>query len=190
MATTRRIKKKPTAPKLSPSEIQAALLLQKDDEDLESKVVEEVTTWQNLRKQAKTFNDSADQIKVRFKGFVDRNGKIEDEEKLHKVYRLPKPVGRIVAIIQQRSVSSNLNETVAREILTKKGLLQNCVETIEVLSIDKIYAATYRTKDEDGKVLPMNKRLTRYDIDQMFQESESYSFIAMDKDGKAVGAGG
>jgi hypothetical protein len=46
--------------------------------------------------------------------------------------------------------------------------------TVEVLDQDKVYAAFF------------DRRLSKTDIDQIFHESVSYSFILLDEDGKPV----
>lgn len=94
---------------------------------------------------------------------LDSTGVLDD--KGHAWLDLPAPIEGYARIQRQRRVSQKLDEQVAEEILTRKGVRDRAYKTVEVLDEDAIMGMLY-TGD-----------LTDEDLNAMFPKSITYAFV-------------
>jgi hypothetical protein len=73
-------------------------------------------------------------------------------------------------LMRQRRTSQLLNEEVAEKILKKKGLYDDCTETVTVLVPDQITKLMYQGK------------ITESEVDKMFSTSVTWAFIPQVED--------
>ena len=135
---------------------------------------QKLASWHELRKQEKQAKKDAEALKEKiFKPLVEKFGKVDEKGSL--IIDLDQPVGPIVAIKNQRSVSTTINAEAAESILRKKGLWKEpYVVMTPVIDYDAVRGAIFE------------RLITRAESNRIFGSNESFSFIAVDASGKAV----
>ena len=89
----------------------------------------------------------------------------EADSKGNLVLELPQEVDGFVAITKQRRVTRKVDETVATEIITEKGLENSLYKTITVIDEDALMAALY----EDV--------LTEEEIERMYPQTVTWALV-------------
>lgn len=94
---------------------------------------------------------------------------VEPDDKGHRILQVVDEHVGEVRLTKQRRVSKTLDMTLAEEILTKKGIKDQCIKMVPTLDEGAIMAAFY-----EGY-------LTEEDIDAMFPSKESFAFLVDNK---------
>lgn len=129
--------------------------------------------WLDARTEIKKLEKETDEWKKEFKGSVESFGVANENGSLF--LDLPEPVGPIVALKNERRVSDRFNEEVAAEILRKKNLFVEPYVTLRpVIDSDAVRGAVFE------------RLLTKSEADRIFTSNETFAFVAIDANGKAV----
>lgn len=140
-----------------------------DYADLRGKVAQ----WLEFRKSEKQAKRGAEKLRDEFKGLLENHGAPDDNGSLF--IELQQPVGPIVALKNQKSTRPTFNEEAAVAILQKKGLYQEpYVVMTPVIDVDAIRGAVFE------------KLLTKSESSRIFGTDVSFSFVALDENGKIV----
>ena len=102
------------------------------------------------------------EIKQRLIEVVDS---VEADDRGHRVLTVEDETVGDITLTRQRRVSKSLNMEVAEDILTKKGIKDQCIKMVPMIDEAEIMAAFYENY------------LTEEDIDAMFPSKISYAFL-------------
>lgn len=102
------------------------------------------------------------EIKQRLIEVVDS---VEADDRGHRVLTVEDETVGDITLTRQRRVSKSLNMEVAEDILTKKGIKDQCIKMVPMIDEAEIMAAFYENY------------LTEEDIDAMFPSKVSYAFL-------------
>lgn len=109
------------------------------------------------------------QKELREKLFEALDGSGEPDDKGNIVLELPQEIDGYVSVIKQKRVSRKVDEFVAEEIITEKGMEDTLYKTIRVVDEDALMAALY------------NDELTEEEIDQMYPQKITWALILSKK---------
>lgn len=109
------------------------------------------------------------QKELREKLFEALDGSGETDDKGNVVLELPQEVDGYVSVVKQKRVSRKVDELVADEIITSKGMEDTLYKTIRVVDEDALMAALY------------NDELTEEEIDQMYPQKITWALILSKK---------
>lgn len=134
----------------------------------------EVSAWYALREQSNLLTEELETRKNRIKAVVQKYGET-DPETGSLFLDLGETLHNGIAVLKNQCASSNrMNEEMAQEILTDKGLWEEMVEWIPVPDESRIRAAFYDNK------------ITQDELDRMFPTRVQYAFYVLDEDGKPL----
>mgnify|MGYP006268508041 CR=1 FL=1 len=119
-----------------------------------------------LRDEVTVLTTRQTELKKRILNSLDE---LEPDDKGHKVMEFEDELLGPVKLTKQRRVSKTLDMDVAEEILTAKGIKEQCTKMVPVLDEGAIMSAVY-----EGY-------LTAEDIDRMFPAKETYAFLLDNK---------
>lgn len=102
------------------------------------------------------------EIKQRLIEVVDS---VEADDRGHRVLTVEDETVGDITLTRQRRVSKSLNMEIAEDILTKKGIKDQCIKMVPMIDEAEIMAAFYENY------------LTEEDIDAMFPSKVSYAFL-------------
>lgn len=102
------------------------------------------------------------EIKQRLIEVVDA---VEADDRGHRILTIEDATLGDVTLTRQRRVIKSLNMEVAEDILTKKGIKDQCIKMVPMIDEAEIMAAFYENY------------LTEEDIDAMFPSKISYAFL-------------
>lgn len=127
-----------------------------------------VAEFLGLKNQIAALTKRQDETKKTLKATVESLG--FEDDKGHRRLEFDEPMvtpdgQKCTGLINQKRTTQVLNDEVAEKILKKKGIYEECVETIEVLQPDLITKALYQG------------RLTEAEVDKMFSTSVVWAFI-------------
>lgn len=128
--------------------------------------------WYGLKQQSKELTSRLEKDKADFKALVERWGETDDKDNVF--LELPERIGEVVALKNECRVSTSADEEQCQRILRRKGLWDQCVETIEVLDPDKVHA------------LYFERKITKAELDRMFPRRVSYAFTLIGEGGKKI----
>jgi len=135
---------------------------------------EEVSAYYALRQQAALLNEEVETRKTRIKAAVQKYGET-DPETGSLYLKLGDPLHNGIAELKnQCAVSNRMNEPMAEEILSNKGLWEEMIEWVAVPDEGRIRAAFYDNK------------ISQDELDRMFPTRVTYSFYVLDEDGKPL----
>lgn len=99
---------------------------------------------------------------------LDASGETDDKGNL--IIELPQEVDGYMSVVKQKRVSNNkVDEDVAEEIITSKGLEDTLYKTIRVVDPDAVMAALY------------NEELTEEEVDRMFPPKVTWALVLSKK---------
>jgi uncharacterized protein YebE (UPF0316 family) len=90
-------------------------------------------------------------------------GEVDDKGNI--IVELPEEVNGFGAVVKQRRVSRKIDELVADEIITEKGMEEQLYKIIRVVDEDALMAALY------------NDELTEAEIDQMYPQKIVWALV-------------
>lgn len=94
---------------------------------------------------------------------IDESGVVDDKGNI--ILDLPAAVDGYVAFMKQRRVSRKIDEVVAEEIITEKGLEDKLYKTIRVVDEDALMAAMW------------NDELTEEEVDNMYPQNVVWALV-------------
>jgi len=150
--------------------------LAREDLDL-SALRKEVAAWYALKQEAALLSNELDKRKKRLQGILEKYG--ETDPSTGSIFLdLGEPVGseRISQLKNQCATRQVMNEEMAEEVLSKKGLWEEMTDLIRVIDDSRVLAAYY------------DKRITDDELAKMIHEKVVYSFFVLDDAGKPVRA--
>jgi len=109
------------------------------------------------------------QKELREKLFEALDGSGEPDDKGNIILELPQEIDGYVSVVKQKRVSRKVDELVADEIITAKGMEDTLYKTIRVVDEDALMAALY------------NDELTEEEIDQMYPQKITWALILSKK---------
>ena len=105
------------------------------------------------------------QKEVRERLFTTLDEMGETDDKGNIIVELPEEVNGFGAVVKQRRVSRKIDELVADEIITEKGMEDQLYKTIRVVDEDALMAALY------------NDELTEAEIDLMYPQKIVWALV-------------
>jgi hypothetical protein len=129
-------------------------------------VAEDLRQYLALKDQLKLLTDRQNEIKNRLIEAVDLE---QADDRGHRIMTVDNDAFGTVSMTRQRRVSKNLDMQVAEDILTKKGIKDQCIKMVPMIDESAIMSAFYENY------------LTEEDIDAMFPAKVSYAFIVDNK---------
>jgi hypothetical protein len=127
-----------------------------------NQVDEDVRQYLALKDNIDLLTKRQSEIKQRLIEAVDTE---EADDRGHRMLSVKAEGVGDVTLTRQRRVSKNLNMEIAEDILTKKGIKDQCIKMVPMLDEAAIMAAFYENY------------LTEEDIDAMFPAKVSYAFL-------------
>jgi len=98
---------------------------------------------------------------------LDTSG--EPDDKGNIIIELPQEVDGFFSIVKQKRVSRKVDELVADEIITAKGMEETLYKTVRMVDEDALMAALY------------NDELTEEEIDQMYPQKITWALVLSKK---------
>lgn len=95
--------------------------------------------------------------------FADAAGEVDDKGNI--VLELPEEVNGYSSVIKQKRVTRKVDELVADEIITEKGMEDTLYKTVRVVDEDALMAALY------------NDELTEDEIDRMYPQKITWALV-------------
>ena len=115
------------------------------------------------KKQVDYFEKRMKEIKEKVFAFIDTEGELDSSGNMF--IQFESPIEGIVALQKQRRVTKKIDELVAEELITAKGLHDKLYKQVWVVDEEALMAALY-----DGE-------LTESEIDQIFPEKVVYALV-------------
>lgn len=94
---------------------------------------------------------------------LDASGETDDKGNL--IVELPQDVEGISSLIKQKRVTRKVDELVAEEIITEKGMEDTLYKTVRMVDEDALMAALY------------NDELTEDEIDRMYPQKITWALV-------------
>ena len=98
---------------------------------------------------------------------LDTSG--EPDDKGNIIVELPQEVDGFFSIVKQKRVSRKVDELVADEIITAKGMEETLYKTVRMVDEDALMASLY------------NDELTEEEIDQMYPQKITWALVLSKK---------
>lgn len=95
--------------------------------------------------------------------FADASGEVDDKGNI--ILELPEEVNGYSSVIKQKRVTRKVDEFVAEEIITEKGMEDTLYKTVRVVDEDALMAALY------------NDELTEDEIDRMYPQKITWALV-------------
>jgi hypothetical protein len=113
-----------------------------------------------LEKQQKALREKLFEV-------LDASGETDDKGNI--IVELPQEVDGYVSVVKQKRVTRKVDELVADEIITAKGMEETLYKTVRMVDEDALMAALY------------NDELTENEIDQMYPQKITWALILSKK---------
>lgn len=120
-----------------------------------------------IKSQLEYLEQQQKELREKLFSVLETEGQTDDKGNI--VIELPKEVDGYLSIIKQKRVSRKVDELVADEIITAKGMEEQLYKTIRVVDEDALMAALY------------NDELTEEEIDQMYPQKITWALILSKK---------
>ena len=95
--------------------------------------------------------------------FLDGSGEVDDKGNI--ILELPQEVDGYLSVIKQKRVSRKVDEFIAEEIITAKGMEDTLYKMVRTVDEDALMAALY------------NDELTEDEIDQMYPQKITWALV-------------
>lgn len=95
--------------------------------------------------------------------YADSSGEVDDKGNI--ILELPEEVNGYSSVIKQKRVTRKVDEFVAEEIITEKGMEDTLYKTVRVVDEDALMAALY------------NDELTEDEIDRMYPQKITWALV-------------
>lgn len=133
----------------------------------ENDLVNQTKQYSFIKSQLEYLEQQQKELREKLFAALDSEGQTDDKGNL--VIELPKEVDGYLSVVKQKRVSRKVDELVADEIITAKGMEEKLYKTIRVVDEDALMAALY------------NDELTEEEIDQMYPQKITWALILSKK---------
>lgn len=139
--------------------VKPAELRNADENNLENQAKQ----YAFLKKQKEYMEKQMSELRETIFETLDESGEIDSKGNV--VIEFENEVEGFASVMKQRRVTRKINETVAEEMITAKGLEEKLYKTIRVVDEDALMAALY--SDE----------LTEEEIDEMYPQNVVWALV-------------
>lgn len=129
----------------------------------EDPLIKDAREYSFLKQQIDFLEKQQKEVRERLFTQLDELGEIDDKGNV--IIELPEEVNGFGAVVKQRRVSRKIDELVAEEIITEKGMEKQLYKTIRVVDEDALMAALY------------NDELTETEIDLMYPQKVVWALV-------------
>ena len=129
----------------------------------EDPLIKDAREYSFLKQQIEFLEKQQKEVRERLFTTLDEMGETDDKGNI--IVELPEEVNGFGAVVKQRRVSRKIDELVADEIITEKGMEEQLYKTIRVVDEDALMAALY--SDE----------LTEAEIDLMYPQKIVWALV-------------
>lgn len=133
----------------------------------ENNLINQTKQYAFIKSQLEYLEQQQKELREKLFSVLEVEGQTDDKGNI--VVELPKEVEGYLSIIKQKRVSRKVDELVADEIITAKGMEDKLYKTIRVVDEDALMAALY------------NDELTEEEIDQMYPQKITWALILSKK---------
>jgi len=129
----------------------------------EDPLIKDAREYSFLKQQIEFLEKQQKEVRERLFTQLDELGEVDDKGNV--IIELPEEVNGFGAVVKQRRVSRKIDELVADEIITEKGMEEQLYKTIRVVDEDALMAALY------------NDELTEAEIDLMYPQKIVWALV-------------
>jgi uncharacterized protein YebE (UPF0316 family) len=129
----------------------------------EDPLIKDAREYSFLKQQIDFLEKQQKEVRERLFTQLDELGELDDKGNI--IVELPEEVNGFGAVVKQRRVSRKIDELVADEIITEKGMEEQLYKTIRVVDEDALMAALY------------NDELTEAEIDLMYPQKVVWALV-------------
>ena len=129
----------------------------------EDPLIKDAREYSFLKQQIDFLEKQQKEVRERLFTKLDELGEIDDKGNV--IVELPEEVNGFGSVVKQRRVSRKIDEIVADEIITEKGMEEQLYKTIRVVDEDALMAALY------------NDELTEAEIDLMYPQKIVWALV-------------
>jgi hypothetical protein len=129
----------------------------------ENNLINQTKQYAFIKSQLEYLEQQQKELREKLFSALEIEGQTDDKGNI--VIELPKEVEGYLSIIKQKRVSRKVDELIADEIITAKGMEEKLYKTIRVVDEDALMAALY------------NEELTETEIDQMYPQKITWALI-------------
>jgi uncharacterized protein YebE (UPF0316 family) len=129
----------------------------------EDPLIKDAREYSFLKQQIDFLEKQQKEVRERLFATLDEVGELDDKGNV--IVELPEEVNGFAAVVKQRRVSRKIDELVADEIITEKGMEDQLYKTIRVVDEDALMAALY------------NDELTEAEIDLMYPQKIVWALV-------------
>jgi uncharacterized protein YebE (UPF0316 family) len=129
----------------------------------EDPLIKDAREYSFLKQQIDFLEKQQKEVRERLFTTLDEMGEVDDKGNI--IVELPEEVNGFAAVVKQRRVSRKIDELVADEIITEKGMEEQLYKTIRVVDEDALMAALY------------NDELTEAEIDLMYPQKIVWALV-------------
>jgi hypothetical protein len=129
----------------------------------EDPLIKDAREYSFLKQQIEFLEKQQKEVRERLFTTLDEMGETDDKGNI--IVELPEEVNGFAAVVKQRRVSRKIDELVADEIITEKGMEEQLYKTIRVVDEDALMAALY------------NDELTEAEIDLMYPQKIVWALV-------------
>jgi uncharacterized protein YebE (UPF0316 family) len=129
----------------------------------EDPLIKDAREYSFLKQQIDFLEKQQKEVRERLFTTLDEMGETDDKGNI--IVELPEEVNGFGAVVKQRRVSRKIDELVADEIITEKGMEEQLYKTIRVVDEDALMAALY------------NDELTEAEIDLMYPQKIVWALV-------------
>lgn len=129
----------------------------------EDPLIKDAREYSFLKQQIDFLEKQQKEVRERLFATLDEVGELDDKGNV--IVELPEEVNGFAAVVKQRRVSRKIDELVADEIITEKGMEDQLYKTIRVVDEDALMAALY------------NDELTEAEIDLMYPQKVVWALV-------------
>jgi len=129
----------------------------------EDALIKDAREYSFLKQQIEFLEKQQKEVRERLFTQLDELGEVDDKGNV--IIELPEEVNGFGAVVKQRRVSRKIDELVADEIITEKGMEEQLYKTIRVVDEDALMAALY------------NDELTEAEIDLMYPQKIVWALV-------------
>jgi uncharacterized protein YebE (UPF0316 family) len=129
----------------------------------EDPLIKDAREFSFLKQQIDFLEKQSKEVRERLFSQLDELGEVDDKGNI--IIELPEEVNGFGAVVKQRRVSRKIDELIADEIITEKGMEDQLYKTIRVVDEDALMAALY------------NDELTEAEIDLMYPQKIVWALV-------------
>jgi hypothetical protein len=129
----------------------------------EDPLIKDAREFSFLKQQIDFLEKQSKEVRERLFSQLDELGEVDDKGNI--IIELPEEVNGFGAVVKQRRVSRKIDELIAEEIITEKGMEDQLYKTIRVVDEDALMAALY------------NDELTESEIDLMYPQKIVWALV-------------